>query len=400
MDIYTNKVSPGLRPTIGTGGAAITLASNTTVAGVRTNGGIVGSNVFGNVTIRDNFIESAGRGIDISNNSGSGAAMITIARNTISTSGYGAGVFMGIYAGSGENMQQTVTLIGNTITTSGAGAHGVELRNGKYGSASQIATISGNTITTSGNYAIGIFASNLTYGSGALASQTVTLTGNTITGNVSGGSKYSGIALANAAIYGGTANQTATLSGNTIAVSGTSSTGVLLYNVGADSGTASQTATLSGNTIRAGSGVFAVNGGGYGPGTGGNATQSIVLSGNNILATSNSKYGGVALFNLAGNGGIATQNVTLSGNSISAVYNGVGILSGIYGTGAATQSVVLTGNTLNVSGPSSVGVVMDTKYSGPPPVQSVVLMSNTINAGASVYNLGAGSCTLNGAGCP
>jgi hypothetical protein len=369
VDIYTNKVSPGLRPTIGTGGTAITLASNTTVAGVRTNGGIVGSNVFGNVTIRDNFIENAGRGIDISNSSGSGAATITIARNTIATSGNGSfGVYVSNYAGSGENMQQVVTLIGNTITTSGDNTVGVILRNtGKYGSASQ----------------------------------TVTLTGNTITGNGSGGSKYSGIALANAAIYGGTANQTATLSGNTITVSGTSSTGVLLYNVGADGGTASQTATLSGNTITAGGGVFALNAGGYGPGTGGTATQSIVLSGNNILATSNSKYGGVGLFNIAGNGGIAMQNVTLAGNSISAVYNGVGIVSGLFdATGAATQSIVLTGNTLNVSGPSSVGVEMGTKYSGPPPVQSVVLQSNTINAGASVYNGGVGSCTLNGAACP
>jgi hypothetical protein len=442
VDIYTNKVSPGLRPTIGTGGTAITLASNTTVAGVRTYGGIVGYNVFGNVTIRDNFIESAGRGIDISNNSGSGAASITIARNTIATSGNGSfGVYVSNYAGSGENMQQVVTLTGNTITTSGDGAHGVVLRNSTdYGSASQTATVSGNTISASGNQTAGVLVSNFAYGSGALAGQTVTLTGNTITargngskyggavgvgnsgkyggtatqtatlsGNtitagafVFGGPKYTGVSLLNFGVYGGTANQMVTLSGNTITARGSYSAGVSLLNLGVYGGTASQTATLSGNNIAGGTGVFALNAGGYGPGPGGNAMQSVVLSGNNIqVTTSTSKYGGVGLFNVAENGGTATQNVTLAGNSISGISNNaVGILSYSDGTAAASQSVVLTGNTLNVSGPSSVGVVMGTKYSGPPPLQSVVLQSNTINAGASVYNFGVGTCTLNGAACP
>jgi hypothetical protein len=286
VDIFTNAVS-GRYPVIGSaglGGTAVTLANNSSVAGVQTQGQIVGNNVSGNITIRDSIIEATSNGIYI-NNAGAGiTSTITLTNNRVTTTA-GTGVYIRNYAYGGA-MQQTVTLTGNTINATGG--TGLWLENyGVYGgSATQTATLTGNTITATR----GVYAWNHAYGNGGSAIQTLMLTGNTISG------ANSGLYARNLSYYdGANATQNVTLSGDTITASDAGGYGLRLNNF-ANYGTASQTVTLQNSTVNAplGTGISMSSGYYSGYYYSGTATQTVTLQNSTLNAptpVTNTGYG-------------------------------------------------------------------------------------------------------------
>ena len=272
VDIFTNAVS-GRYPVIGSaglGGTAVTLANNSSVAGVQTQGQIVGNNISGNITIRDSIIEATSNGINI-NNAGAGiTSTITLTNNRVTTAA-GTGVYIRNYAYGGA-MQQTVVLTGNTINATGG--DGVYVTNRAYGAgstATQTVTLTSNTITGTNN---GVYARNYGYNYGT-ATQNLNLSGNTISGT------NSGLYARNYGRYGANATQIVTLSGDTITASGVYGVGLRLNNYAYYYGTASQTVTLQNSTVNAplGTGIYMYSG--YYNAT---ATQTVTLQNSTVNA--------------------------------------------------------------------------------------------------------------------
>jgi hypothetical protein len=425
VDIFTNAVS-GRYPVIGSaglGGPAVTLANNSSVAGVQTQGQIVGNNVSGNITIRDSIIEAASNGINI-NNAGAGiTSTITLTNNRVTTTS-GSGVYIRNYAYGGA-MQQTIVLTGNTINATGG--DGVFVTNRAYGAgstATQTVTLTSNAITGTNN---GVYARN--YGSYyGTATQNLNLSGNTISG------VNSGLYARNYSYYGVNATQNVTLTGNTINATGGDGVHVINRAYGAYYGagnTAMQTVTLTSNAITGtNNGVYARN---DGSNNGTTATQSLTLSGNTITGTYNN---GVYARNYGSNYGIANQSLTLSGNTISGTtyglyarnygrYDGIAnqvvtlsgdtiTASGVYGVGlrlnnsayygTAIQTVDVQNSTVNAplgTGISMVSMYNSGYYYSGTATQAVTLQNSTLNAPTQVTNTGNGTCTGGGVyACP
>ncbi|MDD5329031.1 MAG: inverse autotransporter beta domain-containing protein [Sulfuricella sp.] len=353
IDIYTGRVQADLYPVINAnGGTGVTLASNgtlgNTVKGVSISGegrGIVGNNTWGTVNLTGNIINVSNNGIGLYNTVHDGSSRsqaVNIANNTITSANTAIRSYNNVGGeGSASAVTQTIDISNNNITASA----GIRLGNYAYlnGTATQTVTISGNTID--GNWG-GIYAENEAWG-GASAVVTQNLT---ISNNLVNAVEGEGIGAWNWAAEGASATQNLTISDNTI--NNAYGNGISLGN-GAweDGSTAVQTAAITGNTITAGNmGIVAYNyaEAKYASNT---ATQSLTISGNTVAATT-----GIGLYNRAWayNYGAetATQTATISGNTLTAAEGeswsdidaGIGIVNFDNGQHDAVQTVTVSGS--------------------------------------------------------
>jgi parallel beta-helix repeat protein len=224
------------------------------------------------VTLTGNTIRyNVGHGVSADNravdNYGTSTQTLALTSNTINGN-YGDGVRLRNDTNENSNavLTQTATLSNNTI--SGNSGRGLSARNYAYfngDTATQNVTLTNNTISGAD---IGLYARNDADGGYAVASQTLNLSGNSITStgnhamrlkNRSGNATYISYAW-----YGAAATQIVNLnppSATANALSGgPASYGAFIYN--ASNGMSTQAVTLTNSTLTGGNGNFYSNGNG------------------------------------------------------------------------------------------------------------------------------------------
>ena len=386
LDIFTHVASPGLRPVISGAGDAITLApgSNFTVVGVDARS--TGASGLSGTNVFG--------AISVTDSAFSGAANGIAIANTAAASA-------------------TIDITRNSITAgSAAAANGIALSGIASGvSATQTATISGNTIsvTSSGagaaGYGVGIRLYNQGDSAGT-ATQNVTISGNTIAARATGGGVAMGIRAFNrgnngAATAPGAATQNVTLTGNTITATESASAffgvGMRSSNYGGGAGSnAMQAVTISGNNMQSsGSNAYGASFFAGSLASGGAVSQTATISGNTFSQTAAAGSARSLVFNPTnGNVTAFTQSATVSGNTIGAAGAGAGApVDGVFvvntnsAAGALTQALTLTGNTINATnsaaGGTARGVFLNVNQAAGTARQTTVLTGNTVSANAS-----------------
>ncbi|MDP5238953.1 inverse autotransporter beta domain-containing protein [Uliginosibacterium sp. 31-16] len=415
-NIYTNVATPAKAPVISGwngNGNGVTLASNgsrgNTVAGVKINApvnGIYGSNTWGMVNIIGNQIDSVRPGINLSSDTGgyagyagiaavpavsaetpvSRSQIINIRDNTITTK-YGHGIrVVGNSTRTSASLSQSITIEGNTV---GAGLSGSSKKAGLTGKS--ILSPAGN-----GGYGGNAVSISTSAYYGGPISQSVVIRNNTLSA-VAG----NGINLTN---YGdSTATQTISITGNTITVRDNSTVTSLDSGPGASRGVGislnnfaydadvTQTAQISGNIIDASKvAIYATNESAYG----GKAMQSLTIRDNSLTAG----LGGIAL----GNGSSRKRAVATTADVVKAMPASAPPIAST----SEVQTAEISGNTLRGG---SVGVAVYNMAATPgaqsvtisnltyttPVSNAVVAMRCTQASGSQTVTLDSG-VTLNG----
>jgi hypothetical protein len=399
VDIFTNVTSPALQPKIvAAAGNAITLARNTTVAGVNarasTGFAIYGESLSGNIVIRNNTLSAGLHGIYVVDEGFARklSSSVTITGNHI-TSGqirYGNGIHVesgGVYMRAGFTRTQVVTISSNTLVGStGGGA----VRVSSYadrGSTVQTVTVTDNSSTAvdGGRMLVSNFS-----GIGGSAVQTVAISGNSIQATQGSG----GFLIDNVSDRG-RSTQSLTMSSNLADVP-VFSRGVSVgnrYDTGggpAGFGFARQTATLTNNTLRSSFSSLVTN-------SGVNTTQSATLTGNSFAMSSDTSPSLLAQNRTDNVAGTASQVLIFRGNTISATGPGARGLwlvnvNNYGGPGTPNQTVRLSGDTISSADAAGISML---RHAG---LQDVRLQNTTINASPKVQVEGGGTCT--GGGVP
>lgn len=356
LGICTLPNAPIGTPTISNnlGGATVTLASGSEVAGFIVNGNtgnaILGTGI-SNFSIHDLTIPVAvGSGIQLTSVSGTGAIF-----NVTESGATGDGL--------------TVTTTGSNALTLGVSNSSFSTNTGNginltsSGSSSLTATI--NNATLANNTNDGLLAT-----SSSSSSLSVTLQNSTVSGNTNAG------VVTNQA---GSGSQSATLSSNT--VSSPSLIGVSINQ----SGTGAQTASLSTNTVTVPAAGTGIN---VSQNESGGNTASATLTSNTVSGAND----GIVVTQIGSSSG--ALSATLTSNTTSGNSFGMGLSQTATGTGSVTASV--TGNTSSNNTGANAGIVVLSTTTSTGAV-NVTVSSNTASSnaggGLDVTTFGNGSVT-------
>jgi uncharacterized protein YuzE len=291
--------------------------------------------------------------------------------NVTSTSQSAAGIALlnDLYgsAGSGASAVQSVDISGNSIANIQASSGlvaGIEVVNaigtlGESATQSQTLSITGNTITHVGDltsahalYGFGILVSNFA-GSLSTITQSATIAANSIAG-VYGSARAVGIENFNHVTSTGVISQTIGIDDNTVAsVHGTGIVaGIDVYNQ-ISGGTVSQALTIDPNTIRDIGGSSAAIAGGILVQNGmrsGALSQTVDITSNNVAGvTAGSIATGIAVYTRARSGALVVQAIVVSGNGVSDIAETSGRSGSAAGISVITYAHGVAGNDVQIT---------------------------------------------------